>query len=89
MPASPWSPVDRNPIDAVWPDRPGPPLPPAWPHPLALAGRSAAEKRAEIAAALREAKQDAAVITDPASIAWLLNIRGAMCRTRRSRSASR
>ena len=46
------------------------------PHPLALAGDDAAEKRAEIAGALREAEQDAAVITDPASIAWLLNLRG-------------
>jgi Xaa-Pro aminopeptidase len=29
-----------------------------------------------VASLLREAKQDAAVLTDPASIAWLLNIRG-------------
>jgi Xaa-Pro aminopeptidase len=41
-----------------------------------FAGRSAAEKRAEIAEALRRGGQDAAVLTDPASIAWLLNIRG-------------
>ena len=46
------------------------------PHPLDHAGRSAEEKRADIAKALAEAKQDAAVLTDPASIAWLLNIRG-------------
>ena len=43
---------------------------------LGYAGRSAEEKREQIAALLREAKQDAAVISDPASIAWLLNIRG-------------
>ena len=41
-----------------------------------MPGRSADEKREQIAGLLREAKQDAAVITDPASIAWLLNIRG-------------
>ncbi len=46
------------------------------PHPLALAGRSAEEKRQEVAAILRAAQQDAAVITDPASLAWLLNLRG-------------
>jgi Xaa-Pro aminopeptidase len=46
------------------------------PHPLEHAGRSADDKRADIARALTEAKQDAAVLTDPASIAWLLNIRG-------------
>ncbi len=69
-------PVARNPVDAVWTDRPPPPSAPAVPHPLEYAGRSADEKRAEIARALSEAKQDAAVLTDPASIAWLLNIRG-------------
>jgi Xaa-Pro aminopeptidase len=69
-------PVTRNPLDAVWTDRPPPPLAPAVAHPLELAGRSAIEKREQIAALLREAKQDAAVLSDPASIAWLLNIRG-------------
>lgn len=69
-------PVEANPVDAVWTDRPAPPRGPAVPHPLALAGRDSADKRAELAAALREAKQDAAILTDPASIAWLLNIRG-------------
>jgi Xaa-Pro aminopeptidase len=69
-------PVTCNPIDAVWTDRPAPPLAPALPHSLAYAGRSATEKREQIAALLREAKQDAATISDPASIAWLLNIRG-------------
>ena len=34
------------------------------------------EKREQIAGLLREARQDAAVLSDPASIAWLLNIRG-------------
>ena len=69
-------PVDANPIDAIWTDRPAPPRAPAVPHRLEQAGRSAADKRTEIAGLLRQARQDAAVITDPASIAWLLNIRG-------------
>jgi Xaa-Pro aminopeptidase len=69
-------PVVRNPIDAIWTDRPAPPSVVAEPHPIAYAGRSADEKRADIAAALKESKQAAAVLTDPASIAWLLNIRG-------------
>ncbi len=68
--------LERNPIDAIWRDRPPPPMGPAWAHPLALAGRSSAEKRADLAAALREQRQQAAVLTDPASIAWLLNLRG-------------
>ncbi|MBU6500155.1 MAG: M24 family metallopeptidase, partial [Rhodospirillales bacterium] len=66
----------RNPIDAVWTDRPAPPLAPATPYPLALAGRESADQRAEIAALLRTAGEAAAVLTDPASLAWLLNIRG-------------
>ncbi len=69
-------PAAHNPVDAVWTDRPPPPVALAVPHPLEYAGRSADEKRADIARALTEAKQDAAVLTDPASIAWLLNIRG-------------
>ncbi len=69
-------PVGRNPIDAVWADRPASPMAPALPQALAYAGRTADEKRADIAKLLREAKQDAAVLTDPASVAWLLNIRG-------------
>ncbi len=71
------TPVEANPVDAVWTDRPAPPGGPAVPHPLAQAGRDSADKRAELAAGLREAKQHAAILTDPASIAWLLNIRGA------------
>ena len=66
----------RNPIDAAWTNRPPPPAAAAYPHGLQFAGVSAAEKRAQIATVLRAAGQDAAVITDPASIAWLLNIRG-------------
>ena len=69
-------PVTANPIDAVWTDRPPPPLVAAEPHALDVAGRSANDKRADIAALLKAAKQDAAVLTDPASVAWLLNIRG-------------
>jgi Xaa-Pro aminopeptidase len=69
-------PARPNPIDAVWADQPPPPRVAAAPHPLERAGKPAAEKREDVAAALRKAGQDAAVITDPASVAWLLNIRG-------------
>ena len=69
-------PVADNPVDAAWTGRPPPPAARAVPHPLALSGVGSAEKRASLAGALREAGHDAAVITDPASIAWLLNIRG-------------
>jgi len=66
----------HNPVDVAWTDRPAPPLFPAVPHELAYAGATSAEKRAQVAASLREEEVDSAVISDPASIAWLLNIRG-------------
>ena len=69
-------PLPANPLDAVWRDRPAPPMAPAQVHPIEHAGRSAKEKREEAAAALRAAGQDAAVLADAHSLAWLLNIRG-------------
>jgi len=68
--------VPANLVDAVWVDRPGPPLGPVVPHDLAYAGRDSADKRREIARALHEARVDATVLTAPDSIAWLLNVRG-------------
>jgi Xaa-Pro aminopeptidase len=70
-------PVDGNPVDAIWTDRPAPPMAPAVPHDVLYAGEDAAAKRSRLAELLREAGQDAAVLTDPASIAWLFNLRGA------------
>ncbi len=43
---------------------------------MALAGKRSSDKRAEIAATLRDAGQRAVVLTLPDSISWLLNIRG-------------
>jgi Xaa-Pro aminopeptidase len=65
-----------NPLDAVWQDQPPPPITPVLPHGLDFAGKPAAEKRGEIGARLAADNIDAAVITLPDSIAWLLNIRG-------------
>jgi Xaa-Pro aminopeptidase len=69
-------PVVPNPIDSLWRDRPAPPLGALVPHDMAYAGREARDKRAEIAADLAAAGQDAAIITAPDSVAWLLNVRG-------------
>lgn len=68
--------LETNPIDTAWRDRPAPPLATVCVQPLETAGQSAADKRAEIGGALSRDGADAAVITSPASIAWLLNIRG-------------
>ncbi len=70
-------PLSPNPIDGIWHDRPPPPTTPAVPHPVSLAGRAAADKLADVSKVLRSAGQDACVLTDPASINWLLNLRGA------------
>jgi Xaa-Pro aminopeptidase len=68
--------LEGNPIDAVWLDQPPPPLAPVVPHPLKFAGKPSAEKREEIAAFLAKGGVDAVVLTQPDSIAWLLDIRG-------------
>ncbi|MFW6076468.1 MAG: aminopeptidase family protein P, partial [Hyphomicrobiales bacterium] len=68
--------LDENPIDAVWDDRPGPPMAPVEIYPDALAGRSANEKQQEVCDALTKAGADAALLTLSDSIAWLFNIRG-------------
>jgi len=68
--------LDENPIDAAWEGRPAAPLTPVTIQPEALSGKPHAEKRAEIGQSISESGADAALITAPASIAWLLNIRG-------------
>ncbi|MFZ5790705.1 MAG: aminopeptidase P family protein [Pseudomonadota bacterium] len=68
---------ERNPLDAVWSDQPPAPMAPVVAHPVRFAGREAADKRAAVGRELEAAGIDAAVISQPASLAWLLNIRGA------------
>ncbi|MFZ0695038.1 MAG: aminopeptidase P family protein [Alphaproteobacteria bacterium] len=65
-----------NPLDAVWRDQPEAPHGPAVVQELRFAGRSSAEKRADIADAVTKAGAEIAVLTAPDSINWLLNIRG-------------
>ena len=69
--------VSANPIDAIWRDRPAPSAARLQVQLDEHAGRSAADKRAEIAAWLQARGADAVVISALDSIAWLLNIRGA------------
>jgi Xaa-Pro aminopeptidase len=69
-------PVDSNPLDAVWHNRPAAPLAPVLPHPDEFAGESSAAKRARIAAIVKGKGADVALLTAPDSIAWLLNVRG-------------
>ena len=69
--------VAANPLDAAWGSaRPAQPVAPVVPHPLAYAGEDSGAKRTRVAADLAKKGADAAVLTAPASIAWLFNIRG-------------
>ncbi len=65
-----------NPIDALWLDRPAPSSTPVVPHGPELAGRSAADKIAEVQDILKREKAEAVLLTLLNSIAWLFNIRG-------------
>ena len=68
--------VERNLVDAVWDSQPAPPLAPVTNHSIRFAGKSSRKKRRSISNELLQANQDAALITSPDSIAWMLNIRG-------------
>lgn len=69
--------LPHNPVDRVWQDRPLPPKGRVTVQPLAHAGRAAEEKLAAIRDGLAKAKADATLLTDPSSVAWAFNIRGA------------
>jgi Xaa-Pro aminopeptidase len=66
--------VESNPIDAIWIDRPGPPLAPIHAHPERLAGERALAKLKRVGAALKG--DDGLLVSDAHAIAWLFNIRG-------------
>jgi Xaa-Pro aminopeptidase len=69
-------PVGRNPIDAIWNDRPEPSKARLVVHPDRYAGKSSAAKRQEMAEWLAEQQADAAVLSALDSIAWTFNVRG-------------
>jgi Xaa-Pro aminopeptidase len=70
-------PADPNPVDAVWSDRPAPPLGPVVLHDVRFAGEDAAAKLQRVAAEIGKARADALVVSDPHAVAWAFNIRGA------------
>lgn len=68
--------LPRNPVDAIWDDRPQPPLGTVTIQPLDLAGQLARDKLAMIAETAARAGAGAVVLADPSSVAWSFNIRG-------------
>jgi Xaa-Pro aminopeptidase len=69
--------VEPDLIDAIWRDRPAPPLGAVTLHDLRFAGEAAEEKLARIRAELAKLRADALVVSDPHAVAWAFNIRGA------------
>jgi Xaa-Pro aminopeptidase len=69
-------PVETNPIDALWRDRPAPPLAPVMLRDVSLAGEAAADKLKRARAELAKLHADVLLLSDPQSVAWTFNIRG-------------
>jgi Xaa-Pro aminopeptidase len=68
--------IDPGIIDALWTDRPSPPLGPVTLHDIRFAGEEAVTKLAQIRPEIGKLKADALVISDPHAVAWTFNIRG-------------
>ena len=70
-------PVQTNPVDVAWgADRPSQPDAAVMPHEDRFSGEASQSKRRDVGRAVARAGADVAVLTAPASLAWLFNIRG-------------
>jgi len=66
--------LEKNPVDAIWASQPKAPDSKIFKHLIKYSGLSAKEKLKKIIANLDQ-KADAIILTNPASICWLFNIR--------------
>ena len=69
-------PLDGNPIDALWSERPAPPAGPVTLRGIKLSGESATDKLARIRAEIAKLRADVLVVSDPQNVAWAFNVRG-------------
>lgn len=69
-------PVTQNPVDSVWEDQPAPPKGQITRFSLQFAGKSFADKRADLMQYMNEVSATHYIDTQPDNIAWFLNIRG-------------
>jgi Xaa-Pro aminopeptidase len=69
-------PVEDNPIDAIWTDRPQPPLGAVVAHDLHYAGEDARAKLERVRAEMQKTSADTLLVADPHAVSWLFNIRG-------------
>jgi Xaa-Pro aminopeptidase len=70
-------PVESNPIDSIWHERPQPPLGPVSVHGTQFSGEVEAEKLKRIRLEINKLGVDALVLSDSHAVAWTFNIRGA------------
>ena len=68
--------LDKNPLDAIWADRPTLPETRVSVQPERLTGMASLAKRQMLAKQMKAAGHDMLLIAQPENIAWLLNIRG-------------
>src|SRR5690606_27303019 len=64
-------PVEHNLVDMIWADQPARPIAPITIQPVRYSGREAVEKLREMQVSVAASGAEAAVLTDPASIAWI------------------
>ncbi len=69
-------PLEDNPVDRVWHDRPAPPRAAVMMQPAELAGEAATAKIERLRGLLADKGVDAAILAQADSIAWTFNIRG-------------
>src|SRR5262245_6165340 len=69
--------IDANPIDALWRNRPAPPVGAVTLRDIRLAGEPAPAKLKRVRAELKKLRADALLVSDPQNVAWAFNIRGA------------
>ena len=68
--------VDSNPLDAVWTERPAPPLAPVTVHGTQFSGEAETDKLKRIGLEIDRLGVDALVLSDSHAVAWTFNIRG-------------
>jgi Xaa-Pro aminopeptidase len=69
--------VETNPLDAVWTERPAPPLGPVAVHGAQYSGEAESDKLKRIRDEIERLGVDALVLSDSHAVAWTFNIRGA------------
>ncbi len=70
------APLEVDPFDPIWPDRPAPPREPVRLLDLSVAGEDTATKLRRVQEKLAEEKLDGVLVSDPHGAAWLFNMRG-------------